>query len=138
MGVVVQFDYASWIARYPEFASVPQATAQLYFNEATTYHRNDGGGPINNAAKQSILLNMMTAHVAALADTQRQSAVGRINSATEGSVTAQMDFVDPSTDRRAWLQQTQYGAAYLAATTGITTMNYRAPPPRLFGGRGVY
>jgi Protein of unknown function (DUF4054) len=66
MRVIVQFDYARWIARYPEFAQVQQPTALEYFGEATLYLRNDGTGPVRDAETQLRLLNMLTAHIAAL------------------------------------------------------------------------
>jgi hypothetical protein len=66
MSAIVQFNYARWIARYPEFSQVQQPTAQEYFGEATLYLRNDGTGPVRDAETQLRLLNMLTAHIAAL------------------------------------------------------------------------
>jgi len=63
MGVVVQFNYAAWAARYPDFAAVDPTLVSLYFNEATLYARNDGGGPVCDSGVQSTLLNMLTAHI---------------------------------------------------------------------------
>jgi len=34
MSAIVQFNYAQWIARYPEFSQVQQPTAQEYFGES--------------------------------------------------------------------------------------------------------
>ena len=89
MGVIVQFNYERWLARYPEFSQVAQPTAQEYFGEATLYLRNDGTGPVRDAETQLRLLNMLTAHIAALnapsADGEPASPlVGRINNASEG------------------------------------------------------
>jgi hypothetical protein len=123
------FDYGSWVARYPEFSTVQQATAQQYFNEATLYWRNDGTSPNPSAISQQLYLNMLTAHIAALY-TQSQgdpspgspkdsnSPVGRISSATEGSVTAQVELnMAPTTSGlQAWLSQTKYGLSFRAAT----------------------
>jgi len=134
MGVIVQFSYDAWVARYPEFANVTQPTAQQYFAEASVYHRNDGGGPVNDPTVQSVLLNMMTAHIAARYSAPAGSAqpsgglVGRLTGATEGSVSAstQNDY-PPGTVQ--WFQQTKYGSDYWLATAPYRTMRY-LPRPR--------
>ena len=128
MGVTVTFNYQSWIARYPEFGYLDETLVLAYFNEATVYHRNDGGGPVNNAGAQLTYLNMLTAHIAALnaADQNGNPAstlVGRINSAGEGSVNVGTDY--PMTNPgAAWFNQTRYGAAYWAATRPYRTARY--------------
>src|SRR5712691_5301202 len=135
MGVTVAFNYAQWIARYPEFAaSVNTDLATAYFNEATIYHANDGSGPVTTAAIQSTLLNMLTAHIA-----QRYAAqggqvasplVGRISNASEGSVSVQTEYADATPGTMAWYVQTKYGADYWQASAPYRTMRYRAPQPR--------
>jgi hypothetical protein len=146
MGVIVTFDYTAWIARYPEFAQsggtqpVTPAQAQAFFNEATMYLRNDGGGPVNTAAAQSTLMNMVTAHVAALnanlANGQPTSPlVGRISSANEGSVSVTVDFTPENAEQ--WFAQTKYGAAFWAATRAYRMMIYvPGPRARRIGGIG--
>jgi hypothetical protein len=130
MGVVVQFNYAQWAAIYPEFnntVSAPQA--QEYFQLATSVHRNDGGGPVNDADQQLALLNMLTAHVAALmapatAGGQASSIVGRISGAAEGSVSVQTAYSNNVSQQMAWFIQTKYGAMYWTATAPFRTMRY--------------
>lgn len=130
MGVIVQFNYAQWAALYTAFAAtVNQNQAQGYFNIATSIHRNDGGGPVNDATQQLNLLNMLTAHIAALfappAPGQTPSTlVGRINSATQGSVSVQAAYANNITEQMAWFVQTQYGAMYWTATAPFRTMRY--------------
>lgn len=140
MGVHVDFNYAAWIARYPEFALVNEVTANEYFAEATIYHRNDGGGPVEDATVQSALLNMMTAHVAALYATKNGAVVsplvGRINSATEGSVSVGVEGFTGLVGSQQWLVQTKYGASYWYATTSYRTMRYIPGPQRFFGTGG--
>ena len=117
MGVIVQFNYARWLARYPEFSQVQQPTAQEYFGEATLYLRNDGTGPVRDAGTQLRLLNMLTAHIAALNAPSADGAaapplVGRISNATEGSVSVQtQNDYPPGTVQ--WFQQTKHGSALL-------------------------
>ena len=135
MGVQVPFVYATWAARYPEFEkTASEAQAQLFFNEATVYHANDGTGPVNNALLQSTYLNMLTAHIAQLAVGSSRSApgaiVGRITNASEGSVSVQTEYSTDPSEQLAFFSQTPYGAAYWAATKGYRTMLYRANPAR--------
>jgi hypothetical protein len=139
MGVVVTFDYASWVARYPEFAAVSQPTAQEYFNEATMYCRNDGGGPVPTAAIQSTLLNMLTAHLAFLYSGANGEApsqlVGRISDAAEGSVHVAVEMPTNMSAAAAFFTQTKYGLAFWQATVGYRTARYRARPQFVVGGR---
>ena len=136
MGATVSFNYTQWLARYPEFSTVDQPTAQDYFNEATAYLRNDGGGPVPTAALQSTLLNMLTSHIAKLYEVTNGAAtsnlVGRISDATEGSVSVSTDMPDmPGT--AAWFLQTKYGLSYWQATAGFRTARYRARPQVVLG-----
>lgn len=121
MGAVVGFDYASWMNLFPEFAYVSAPQAAMYFDIATTAHRNDVNGPIDDAAKQLQFLNIVTAHVAALFAPKRPGGdpanplVGRVASASEGSVSVSADFsgLAPSA---VWWSQTRYGAMYWQLT----------------------
>lgn len=139
MGAVATFDYDAWKARYPELAAQVDATlAGSYFAEATLYHRNDGTGPVSDAGQQLVLLNMIVAHIAARylpqpAGSPPGGLVGRISSASEGSVSVSTDMPsEPGT--AAWFQQTRYGADYWAATAPFRTMRY-VPSPKRFAGR---
>jgi hypothetical protein len=148
MGVIVTFDYAKWIARYPEFAQsggtqpVTPAQAQAFFDEASLYMRNDGGGPVSSAVTQLLLMNMVTAHVAALnanlANGQPTSPlVGRISNASEGSVSVAVEF-SPEVAAQ-WFNQTKYGAAFWAATKAYRMAVYvPGPRARRIGGYGGY
>ena len=132
MGAVVTFDYATWIARYPEFATVLEPLATAYWNEATLYCRNDGGGPVQTAAIQSTLLNMLTAHIAKLNATvngqQPSDLVGTITDAQEGSVHVSVALPQGMSPNAAWFLQTKYGLAFWQATAGYRTARYRARP----------
>lgn len=128
MGVAVTFNYAKWVARYPEFASVSEPTAQAYFDEATIYLRNDGSGPTSSPTVQLTLLNMLTAHIAAryavIDGKSASDLVGRISNATEGSVSVQADM-DAVPGTAAWYMQTKYGADFWNATAAYRTFRYR-------------
>lgn len=128
MGVVVAFNYSIWSAMYPELApSVPAPQAQGYFGQACLYQANDGSGPICNADAQLALLNMLTAHIAALnAPLNGQASsplVGRISSATQGSISVQTEL-PVAAGMEAWAAQTKYGLAWWNATRQYRTFRY--------------
>ncbi len=134
----VTFNYGVWVARYPEFVNIDQSLAQAYFDEANVYCENSICNPA--LCILPTLLNMLTAHIAWLnaprdaqgnpssSGTQPASAiVGRISSATEGSVSVQAENdYPPGTPQ--WYQQSKYGAAFWAATAPYRTARYLANP----------
>lgn len=127
MGVIVTFDYPAWKALFPAFATVTEPVAQSYFDLATTVHRNDGGGPVPTAAIQSNLLNLLTAHIAQLMQplaSGQGGLVGRVASATEGSVSVQAAYSNNVSEQMAWFVQTQYGAMYWTATAPFRSARY--------------
>lgn len=134
-GAIATFSYAAFQARYPEFAAVPAATVEQYFAEAGLYWRNDGTGPVSTVASQAILMNMLTAHIAALysqaqgdpspgAAKDPNTPVGAITSASEGSVSVsvQAEYA-PGTVQ--WFKQTKYGLSFWTATTPYRMFHYR-------------
>ncbi len=136
---VVSFVSGDFIARYPEFSSIA-AALPLYFGEATLYLDNTLCSPVQQIEQRTPLLYMLTAHIAALNGgvngQQAQSIVGRINSASEGSVSVSADMGQvPGT--AGWYMQTKYGAAYWQATAPYRTAQYipgRSCSPRPGGG----
>lgn len=151
MGVTVAFSYSEWQAQYPELANVSSAQANAYFAIATTYQRNDGGGPISSTTLQSTMLNMLVSHIAVLSgwqpnaqggvfDGSNARIVGHIDQASEGSVSvnAQFDTGQTKSAMQAWAIQTVYGANWWAAGTNIRTFRYVRgrpynPAPWIFG-----
>lgn len=132
--IPVVFNYATWTGRYPEFQNVLQAVAQLYFNEACLYIDNTGRGPITDPNTLTLILYMGTSHIAALnspkiADqyntygTESSPLVGRIASASEGSVNVSVEFPDQDA-AAAWWNQTKYGAAAWKAMAPFRTAFY--------------
>jgi hypothetical protein len=125
-GIVV-FNPAQFLIRYPEFASVDPGLLQAYFDEATIYLSNTECSVVRNIEPRALLLNMLVAHIAAInAGVNGQPAsplVGRVNTATEGSVSVgtAMDGV-PGT--AAWFMQTKYGSSYWQATAQYRTARY--------------
>lgn len=138
MADAVAFVFATWIGRYPEFVAVPEGAAQSYFEQAAIYWRNDGTSPATKAATQKTLMYLVTAHLAALYSQSQgapspgsaqdaNSPIGRISSATQGSVTVQTDIgMTPTTSaQQAFFSQTKYGLQFWAATAQYRTGRYR-------------
>jgi hypothetical protein len=126
-GVVI-FDPAAFKARYPEFSSVDDALLRAYFDEAAAlYLDNTDASRVQQIEQRSVLLNLLVAHIAQInAGSSVQPAsplVGRVNTATEGSVSVGTDMgAVPGT--AAWFLQTKYGASYWQATAQFRTMRY--------------
>jgi Protein of unknown function (DUF4054) len=137
MGAVVTFDYGVWVARYPEFSTVDPLTVAQYASEATSsYHRNDPCNPVCDPAQQLSLINMVVAHIAALnAGINGQApttAVGRVSSASQGSVSVSLELQAGTSTLAQYFAQTKYGLAYWAAMSPFRTMRYRPGPRRVF------
>lgn len=133
-GAVAVFDPDAFKVTYPQWSGLPNPQLQAYFDIATMYFRNDGTSPARTVAIQTLLLNLLTAHITQLSagvDGQGPSAVvGRINSASEGSVSVGADY--PANASNAWFLQTPFGASFWQATAAYRMVNY-IPGPTRFG-----
>lgn len=137
MGIAA-FSYQAWCARFPELAdAVAEPLAQALFIEAGLYVNNTDGSVIKDEAKRGVILNLVVAHLAALSGRAKDAPlVGRINSATEGSVTVQAQFdVEPGSAQ--WWVQTPYGASAWQALRPYRTMRYVPGPVRSMQPFGV-
>ena len=134
---VAPFVYETWAARYPELRSAADKDlAAMYFAEAGLYCANTDGATVpadpTTFQPRQMILYMITAHICALnAPLNGQPSspiVGRISSATEGSVSvsASMDGLPGSA---AWWATSKYGIAAWAAMAPFRTATYR-PAPR--------
>jgi 1,6-anhydro-N-acetylmuramate kinase len=148
------FDYDSWVATFPDLQAITEAAALNYFQMATLYVRNDGRGPVNDPNVQATLLNLTTAHIAKMLSPQTagvpttggaepsSAIVGRIASATEGSVTVQAEMPEQPASA-AWWNQTQYGAMAWKMMAPFRTMRYVPArrrsynPPARYWGWGI-
>ena len=131
---VVVFNYTTWAGQYPELAgsvASPQATG--YFNQAQLYLDNTASSPVIDASvggKRETILYMLTSHIAAMLATINGAApsgiVGRINSASQGSVSVGAEMPAPMS--AAWWNQTRYGAMAYAALAPYRLGMYVAAP----------
>lgn len=134
LGVVVQLTYLQWLQMFPEFeTTVSQFFWGLLMGMASSLSRNDGGGPVTNAQLQTNLLSLAIAHLAFIfAGTNTQPAsqiVGRIASATEGSVSVTTDNGTVTSSSQAFWQQSKYGSMWWQMSLPFRTFRY-LPPSR--------
>ncbi len=125
MGTVV-FDPTAFLTRFPEFSSVNAALLGEYFTEATLTVDPTDASLVRDQNQRSVLLNLLTAHIAALEQGTGEGPsglVGRVSSATQGSVSVSADYGAVS-QSQAWYVQTPYGAKYWALTAQYRTMHY--------------
>ena len=135
---IVVFNYATWSARFPELASaVDETLATIYFQEAQIFVDNTDCSPILAAADggfRDTLLNLVTAHIAALnaniGGNPSSPLVGRINNATQGSVSVGTDYMVAKSDTQAYFNQTEYGAEYWAMAARYRRFRYVSNPAR--------
>lgn len=141
MGVAV-FVFADFIARYPQFASVsPTSLAAIFNQDAGLYLTNTPRSPVCNVARRTILLYMLTAHIATLDGVLSADAqflpVGRVSEAHEGTVGASLEYPQPDNGTAAWFLQTQPGAAFWQATSSLRGMRY-IPQPTIVENLNTY
>lgn len=124
---IVVFDSNAFLARYPEFVTISVAALQACFNEATIYLNNTDSSLVSDVTQRSVLLNMIVAHIVALnmgANGQAASPlVGRVDQASEGSVSVHADM-GPVTNSQAWWLSTKYGSAAWQAMSSYRTFRY--------------
>lgn len=130
-GVVV-FVPADFKAAFTSFATIADAALNLSFTLATLQLNNSCGSRIGNAALRETFLNLLVAHITALKDGENGNAppgiVGRVDKATEGSVSVSADM-GTVVYGQAYYLQTQWGAMYWQATARFRTMVYIPAPP---------
>lgn len=112
---------------------------QSAFNSATLLLANTCRSLVRNATKRQQLLYLLTCHVCFLrygkndgtvkGTVEAPGIVGRINQASEGSVSVSAEYANNVPLTAAYFQQTPWGAEYWAATAKYRTFHY-APPPQ--------
>lgn len=124
---IVVLDKEEFKVWHPEFKDVPDARLDEFFAEACLFLRNDEHSPVGNCQARKLLLYLLTAHMAALFfgvnGAPAKGTVGRVASATQGSVSVSLD-IGPTTATNAWYQQTPWGAKYWAATASLRQFKY--------------
>jgi hypothetical protein len=132
---VVVFDPNKFREIYPNFSSFTDAQLQNFFYEAEMLFNNTDKSCIKDLNRREALLFMIVAHLAQLQSqiNDGNSMVGRIASATEGSVSVSTDYGTVGNSERWWLQ-TPYGAKYWQFTaqyrTGVIISLHQSMPVR--------
>lgn len=158
----VVFDYQWFQTRYPHIAEwTSPGMAQGYFERAQTFLDNTGagsappspwcfvgslatGGIVQDIPTRQVLFGLLVAHIAMLNSPMNGAAssglIGRITSASEGSVSVSTDYPDQPPGA-AWFNQTKYGAEFWNATARFRTGGLYFPGRNagynFFGGRGI-
>lgn len=135
---VVIFDPAAFKVAYPQFSAVSDGVLTNYFNLATLYLSNTDCSIVQNIPKRTMFLWLLTAHIGkisgALSPDGSAGLVGRISSATEGSVSVSAEY--PTSPNAAWFLQSEWGAMYWQATLPYRSARYRARPTVVEGQNG--
>lgn len=124
MSGIVAFDVGEFRGIYPSIKLTDQQLNNC-FSKAEIILNNTNCSPVKDLKERKILLYLLTAHYATL-QTRIESgneAVGRISSATEGSISASFDYGQVP-QSAAWYLQTPYGAEYWAMTKKYRSFLY--------------
>lgn len=130
---VVVFDPTKFRELYPEFSEFSDAQLQNFFYQAELLFNNTERSCIKDLKRREALLFMIVAHLAQLKSqiNSGNTAVGRMSSASEGSVSISLDYGSVSNSERWWLQ-TPYGAQYWQFTaqyrTGVIISLHQSMP----------
>jgi hypothetical protein len=139
------FSYPKWIAGFPAFANCSPTQGQAWFDRAGLYCENNVCNPAASAGILETLLYLLTSHLAQLYAPRDENGcpaqsgsppppiVGRINSASEGSVSVGAEWDGSGSPSEAFFTQTQYGAEFWQATAQFRTMRYAAQPTVVAG-----
>ena len=134
---VVQFDPAQFIIDYPMFAGIDAGVLGRNFTRATLQLNNSCQSLVCDANQRELLLELLVAHITELNNGTNDGngninpptgVVGRISSATEGSVSlGNAEYSAPANANQAYYIQTTYGAEFWQATAKYRTMRYITP-----------
>lgn len=141
----VTFDQVAFLLEYPQFSAYAAAnpgTLQMVFNRVTAlYINNTPRSVVHDLTTRSFLINLAIAHILQISGVTTPAGggstagtVGRVSSATEGSVSVSLDMGSVSANA-AWWMQSQYGAEFWNATARFRTLRYAAAPSVCRHGR---
>jgi Protein of unknown function (DUF4054) len=134
---VVQFSAPEFVAIYPEFAGLANPVMANSFADATLLLNNSCGSEVSDADQRMSLLYTLTAHCLLIDRgtndgqgnvTSAQGIVGRIDNASEGSVSVSASYNNDVSQSEAYYIQTKYGAKFWEQTAYIRTATYIGAP----------
>lgn len=119
----VVFDKARFQTAYPEVRAA-DAQLEMWFAQAESLLDNTGHSIVKKPEEREMLLFLLVRHFAALAERAAQGGlVGRIASASEGSVSVSADM-GAAIGNAAWYLQTPYGATFWQLTAKYRRFRY--------------
>lgn len=132
MDEVVVFDPVEFRALYPKITAT-DAQLEDYFAMAETFLDNTKCSIVKDLKSRKRMLYLLVAHIATLTGQAEagNNVVGRISSATEGTVSVSLDYGNMGNNER-WYMQTPWGAMYWQLTKKYRSAIYRmgiAPMP---------
>lgn len=135
-GVVV-FSAAEFKTAYPAFTTVADGLLQGDFDAAALFLNNSCCSVVKDVNKRQRLLYLLTAHIAVLMQGENgkppSGLVGRIDKATEGSVSVSAAYVSQMSMTEAYFAQTQYGVLFWLLTATLRSFRYIPPPAQCCG-----
>lgn len=137
---IATFAYDEFVGAYPEFNGAAQGACANNFILATLLLNNCCSSPVRDPDQRLVMLYAITAHITFLmtpcpANNQTpQGVVGRVASATQGSVSVATEYNAIVSDSEAYFIQSKYGALFWQLTAAYRTMHYIPPPA--FGPNG--
>lgn len=135
----VVFDPISFAQRFTAFAWLNNDVLSDYFTEATMMIANDDASLIQDLAQRKVILNLLVAHLAALNSGENgqvpSGLIGRVSSASEGSISVSTDYTSNS-ELAQWFNQTRYGAELWILLARYRQFRYVAPIRRTGRFRG--
>lgn len=132
---VVVFDPVQFKIAFPEFQAVPDARLLVLFQVAQGMLDNTDASIVVDLQQRTTMFWYLVAHLLTLYGTGVSSSaggggpsgvVGRLSTATEGTVTASYEFNIPASASAAWWNQTQYGATYWMMMAPYRSFRYVA------------
>lgn len=119
----VVFDKARFQTAYPE-ARAADAQLEMWFVQAESLLDNTDHSIVKKPEEREMLLFLLVRHFAALAERAAQGGlVGRIASASEGSVSVSADMGAVG-GNAAWYLQTPHGATFWQLTAKYRRFRY--------------
>ena len=126
MSGVVEFNVNKFRSLYPTLKATDDQL-NWYFVEATMLLNNTSKSCVKSLAEREVLLFLLVAHFAVLQQRVEgdNEVVGRISSASQGSVSVSLDNGQTTLSDK-WYQQTPYGSKYWALTAKYRSFLYIA------------
>lgn len=127
---IVVFDPAAFKAAYPEFAAISDPRCTIMFDLAAQgILDNTNNSPVMALDYRTQLFWLLVAHLLtlfAVAADGSERPVGRVDSATEGTVSVGFAYELPAgSAMSAWFNQTKYGALYWMMAAQFRSLLYK-------------